>query len=162
MKNNKGLTIIELLIVISIIAILSIAFGFSFQGWMGSYRIENQVKEMYADFMNARVKAMNRNRAHFVVITATTYQIFEDTNENETFDSGVDTALMTFANPKTIEFPVEASSWTGTETINARGLIAPSNTIRFDIGNNNPDYDCLLLLPTRINIGRWNGTCIER
>lgn len=173
MKNSKGITLIELLVFVTIIGILITALGFSFQGWLGGYRIESQVKEMYADLMNARLRAMQQNRAHFVVVTDNpnnpsrrfedTYQIFEDTNEDGQFNAG-DTPLRSFANPKTLEFPIDPASWTGTVTMDTRGLIAPNNTnIRFDIGNNNPDYDCLLLSPTRINIGRlWNGACVAR
>ena len=80
--NNRGITLIELIVVISIIGILAVALGFTFQGWMGGYRIESQTKEMYVDLMNARARAMQRNRSHFVVVTANDYQIFEDTNEN--------------------------------------------------------------------------------
>ncbi len=159
--KNHGVTLIELVIVISVISILVVALGFEFSGWMGSYRIESQVKELYTDLMNSKVRAMQRNRAHFVVINANNYQVFEDTNESGQFDGG-DIPLASFANQKIFEFPVDPASWTGTVTLDSRGLVVPNSVIRFDIRNNNPDYDCLLLFPTRINMGRWNGTCIAR
>ena len=52
------------------------------------YRVENQVKGMYADLMNARARAMQQNRSHFVQVTANNYQIIEDTNENGVYNAG--------------------------------------------------------------------------
>lgn len=153
--DAKGVTLIELIIVVSIIAILIVALGFSFQGWMAGYRIESQVKEMHVDLMNARTNALQRNRAHFVIVATNNYQIFEDTNENGAYNAGVDAGMVRFTNPKTLG---TASLWAGTVTMNTRGLVDPNNTIRFNIGTNTPDYDCIVLFDTRINIGLW-GDC---
>lgn len=159
-KHSKaqGMTLIELLVVISIISILVVALGFSFQGWVGSYKVESQIKEVYNDLMDARVRAMQRNRAHFVVFNTNNYQVFEDANENESYD-GDDTKIASFREPKTLQY---LSLWNGTITMNRRGLISPNTTtIRFNLGTNNPDYDCLVLLDTRIYMGRDNGTSCQ-
>jgi prepilin-type N-terminal cleavage/methylation domain-containing protein len=152
--KDRGITLIELIIVISIIGILLIALGFSFEGWMGGYRVESQTKEMYVDLMNARARAMQRNRNHFVVVAANNYQIFEDTNENGTYSAGTDQSAV-FINPKTLTY---SSSWIGTVTLDTRGLVSPNNTIHFITGTNNPDYDCIVLFATRINMGKWNAS----
>ncbi len=125
---------------------------------MGGYKIERQAKEMYVDLMNARARAMERNRDHFVVVSTNNYQIFEDTNENGTYNAGTDTAIAGFTNPKTLTYPLDPSSFAGTVTMDIRGIVSPNNTILFNIGTNNPDYDCIVLFTTRINIGKWNGT----
>jgi prepilin-type N-terminal cleavage/methylation domain-containing protein len=161
--KDRGITLIELIIVISIIGILLIALGFSFEGWMGAYRVESQTKEMYVDLMNARARAMERNRDHFVVVNAGNYQIYEDTDEDGAtpppIDAG-DTSILR-PDPKPLTYPVESTSWTGTITMDTRGLVSPNNTIRFNVGTNNPDYDCIVLFATRINMGKWNGASCD-
>jgi prepilin-type N-terminal cleavage/methylation domain-containing protein len=157
MKQENGVTLIELIIAISIIAILVVALGFEFQGWMGRYRAENQIKQMHTDFMNARANAMSRNRLYFVDFpSATSYRIREDTNE----DSNPDTTLPTF--PKTVEYII---NWDGGAlpaiVFDNRGLVSPSGSIFFT-SLVDADYDCIIVAPTRINMGKWNGTCTER
>src|SRR4030042_6482895 len=77
--NRNGVTLIELIVVVSVIGILVIALGFSFEGWMSKYRVESQIKEMYTDLMNSKASAMQRNRMYFVSLTTTRYTIYEDT-----------------------------------------------------------------------------------
>jgi prepilin-type N-terminal cleavage/methylation domain-containing protein len=168
--NDYGITLIELIVVISIIGILVVALGFEFQGWMGSYRAESQTKEMYVDLMNAKARAMQRNRVHFVVVNnaavcssyPSCYQIYEDTDEDGVTPPPIDTddTKILRPDPKPLSYP---SLWTGTVTMNTRGLVSPNNTIRFDIGTNNPDYDCIVLSATRINMGKWDGAnCVAK
>ena len=56
MMNNRGLTLTELMVVIVIISILVGVAGYTLRGRMMGYRVENQVKGMYADLMNAKGK----------------------------------------------------------------------------------------------------------
>jgi prepilin-type N-terminal cleavage/methylation domain-containing protein len=78
MMRDRGVTLIELLIVVSIIVILVAALGFSFNGWQAGYNVESQMKNIYSDLMNARMGAMERNRSYFVSLAATQYTIYED------------------------------------------------------------------------------------
>jgi prepilin-type N-terminal cleavage/methylation domain-containing protein len=152
MMKNRGVTLIELVIVIAIIGILVIALGFSYQGWMGRYKVERVTKDIYSDLMTARSMAMSRNRSYFVDFpTPTSYTMFEDSNDDSVFDPA-DAELPSF--PKTVEYDI---TWAeGAIAFDKRGLIQPEGTIRL-VTLNDPDYDCIVISQTRINMGKLDG-----
>ena len=154
MKRN-GFSLPEILIVIAIMGILMAIAGLSYNAWMSKYRLEGQVREMYADLMNARVRAMQRNLDHFMDVTSGSYNVREDSDD----DGNPDTDVLL---PKLHNFP---SSVTTTVTLNKRGLVSasPEDTITFNTGGVNAVFDCLVLAPTRIRMGRLNGTtCVSQ
>ena len=154
MMKEDGVTLVELIIVISIIGILVVALGFSFEGWMGKYKVEGQIKEIYIDLMNTRANAMSRSRVHFFSIpTATSYTIYGDTNPapdgNGTLETVLDTQLPGF--PKTVPYSL---TWGGdTIEFSTRGTITNWGTI-CAFTDFNPDYDCIVISRTRINMGK--------
>ena len=163
--KNNGVTLTELIIVIAIVGILVVALGFSFEGWLGKYRVESQMKEMYADLMNTRANAMSRSRVHFFTIpTATSYTIYDDTNPapdgNGILETAgtPDTQLPGF--PKTV---TDSLTWGGGNIeFSTRGTITNWGTIRVT-NSFNADYDCIVISQTRINMGQWNvATCVVK
>jgi prepilin-type N-terminal cleavage/methylation domain-containing protein len=157
--REDGVTLTELLIVVSIVAILALALGFSFQGWTGNYKIESETKELYADLMDARTLAMTRNRMHFVVLNANSYQIYDDTNDNNNADPGSgDNPVPEFATAKTVPYSL---GWTGTISFDTRGISSSAAAINIPISvpsGNNPDYDCVLVYQCKIRTGKNDGT----
>jgi Tfp pilus assembly protein FimT len=165
MKNEEGITLVELIIVISVIAILTVALGFQFQGWMGRYNVESQTKQLYVDLMNARAKAMQQNRMHCVVLNATKYEIKDDKEpapdgDGDCLDAGDEvvqqqdmdvrsTISISSGIPKTIRF-------------SKQGIALPSDTgiVRIN-SSSDPDFDCINILQTRLILGKWKGTTCE-
>lgn len=167
--NNRGLTLVELIVVISVIAALAAALGFSYVDWMGKYKVEKATKELYADLMNVRCMAMTRNCDHFVDFNFPappaghgTYRIAEDTDGDCEGDADADgiinaagqTFLPSF--PKTVEYPITFAS----RIINfdKKGIVQPrgqaiGGTICF-FTDNDPDYDCIVISQTRIIMGK--------
>lgn len=167
--DNRGVTLTELIVVISVVGILASALGFSYIDWMGKYKVEKATKELYSDLMNVRCMAMTRNRDHFADFNFPappagygTYRIAEDTNGDCEGDADADgiidasghTFLPSF--PKTVEYPITFAS----RIINfdKRGIVQPrgqalGGTICF-FTDSDPDYDCIVISPTRINMGK--------
>lgn len=176
--NNRGITLIELIIVISIIGILAVALGFSFQGWMGGYKVERQTKEMYVDLMNTRARAMQRNRLHFVRFNnSTSYSIYEDDSDGTNKVPDGDGALQTGTGPtadtqlggfpKTVQYNLDWNNSAVTAptnlTFNTRGIAATLGSISIFVDRDGdgkkdfePDYDCIVISATRINTGKLN------
>jgi len=155
--KNSGVTLTELIVVIAIVGILVVALGFSFQGWIGKYKVEAATKQIYSDLMDARARAMQFNRIYYVQVVdaTTTYSLIEDSND----DSGNnDAAIPGF--PKTVEYTI---NWNGggAITFNKRGNISNLGTICIftdadgdGTSDSDPDYDCIEIAQTRINIGK--------
>jgi prepilin-type N-terminal cleavage/methylation domain-containing protein len=161
-KDNRGVTLIELMIVVSIVAILVVALGFSFEGWIGKYRIESATKDIYADLMEAKTRALTRTRAHFITINATQYVIYEDTNTapdgNGTLETAADTVVLQKTIPNNYQLlMVSAGAFPQILTVDTRGLITPAIVIRID-NTRDPDYDCILVGQVRVQMGKYNGT----
>ena len=164
--KSRGVTLVELIVVISIIGILAVALGFSYVGWQGKYKVEKATKEIYSALMTARSIAITRRinyLAAFPTATPTSYSVMADANDNGVAD---DTPLPTF--PKTIEYTI---SWSGVNRI----LFDSSGFIRWDRNNDgieettdvirltptaDPDYDCVVISQTRIDMGKWNTTTV--
>lgn len=164
MNNSRGVTLVELLTVSMIVGILGVSLGFAYSGWMGSYRVEKQTKDIYTDMMTARVMAMDRNQTHFADFTSgTTYRIVEDTNENSAINVGAgDTVLPAFA--KTVEHNNNANGFGIPLTLkfDSRGLISPLRTIWITHAAD-PDYDCIVFSSTRISMGKMSGSsCVKK
>lgn len=173
-SNNTGVTLVELLVIVSIIGILAIALGFSYQGWMGNYRIESQTKQLYSDLMDARTRAMTRNRMHFVVLNTTDYSIYEDSNDNNVPNPGAgpsdDHPIPEYCvpgtfnvRPKIIQYNL---GWTGTIPFNTRGLTTSAATITIPLtlpSGAKPDYDCIRVHQSKIRTGQMTGgVCVDK
>jgi prepilin-type N-terminal cleavage/methylation domain-containing protein len=175
--KNRGITLVELIVVVSIIAILVLALGFSYQGWMGGYKVESQVKMVYVDLMNARARAMQMNRMHFArcISPFTSYSLYDDTNPTPDGDEILQTASDTLlpGYPKTVEYPMTwgiVSPGLGRIQFHKNGWIDTSTdvggvgpwTIRV-ISTSSPDYDCIVFTSMKINIGQWDGAnCVAK
>ena len=158
MKNCAGVTLIELITVISIIGVLVFALGFSFQDWNAAYKIESQIKEMHSDIMHARVSAMCKKRVHFVKLEAAQYTIYEDTNPMPDGNNTLETTTDNLVVQKTGDYTIESHlSFGHTQfKFDKDGASSHNGKIRL-VSSAAPDYDCIVLFSTRINLGKWDG-----
>ena len=81
--SQRGVTLIELMIVLAIAAILMVAAGFEYSGWKGRYNVEKTIKDLYSSLTDARTRAMQTNRAHFFDISpdGMYYRVSDDNSD---------------------------------------------------------------------------------
>ena len=168
--NNRGFTLVEVMTVLAIIGCLAIVLGFSFQGWLAKYKVEDETKRFYADLSDVRARAMQKKRVTFVDLTAATrYRTFEDSvpapDGDGTLNAGdllVSDSGMTW--PGGLPYPIDNPTLGGVTQIafDKEGLANIPVTIWLTSGLS-PDYDCIRITTTRIRMGRFNGgNCQEK
>lgn len=158
-RNNRGVTLVELLTVVAILGVLLVVLGFTFQGWIAKYKVEDDTKRFHADLSEARARAMQKKRMTFVALAVNQYQIFEDTNTppdgNGQLDAGSDIRIT----DATTSYDITP---TPTFSFDREGLASFTGTIRLQ-STMSPDYDCITISMTRIRIGRFTGgICQEK
>lgn len=170
--KDRGVTLTELIIVVAIIGILAAALSFSYQGWMGRYRVEKDTKELFTEIMQARQMAMTRNTFHFVDFpTARSYRVIEDANGNGTSNPGAGDTVVTPGGSKPTDYDItmadaaNAAISLTTVTLDKRGFVSfvdPNGSIRI-VTTLDPDYDCITITQTRVLMGKLNGAvCNEK
>jgi prepilin-type N-terminal cleavage/methylation domain-containing protein len=163
-RDIRGMTLVELLTVVAILGVLLVILGFSFQGWIAKYKVEDQTKRLYADVTDARARAMQKKRLTFVTLAANRYRTFEDTNAapdgNGTLETAADTGVADTATAYTITPTLTGG--VSQLSFDREGLASVTGTIRL-VSALSPDYDCITIQTTRIRIGRFDGaTCQEK
>jgi prepilin-type N-terminal cleavage/methylation domain-containing protein len=158
MKNN-GFTVIELITVMAIFVILAGISAISIRDWLERYQVEVQTREMYVDLLNARLCALQRNRAVFVILASNQYEIYEDTHSLPDGDGTLQPASDRLVVRKPTRFPLKPHLGFGHTTFQfqTNGLVTLDGSIHF---NSSVDSlaDCIVLSSTRIRMGKWNGT----
>jgi len=158
--GEKGFSLVELMVVIAIVGVLAIALGYTYEGWMGRYKVEKATKDLYTDLMTARVNAMTRQRMYFVAINAANYSMSADTNDSAALDAG-DAVQPTF--PKAVEYALNENFAGNVLSFDKRGVVSPNGSIWFTTTMDS-DYDCIVIFSTRVNMGKRDGggNCVAK
>jgi len=97
MKNSKGFTLIEVIIVVAIIGIIAAISIPSMSGWLSNYRLKAAAREIYGQFQRAKMEAIKRNQPVAIVFDTTgtdQYQVFVDLNNNKSLETGAGEQLL--------------------------------------------------------------------
>lgn len=165
MRDKKGFSLLELLIVMAILGIL-VAIGIpSMSGFVRKGRIENQTKRVYSDLMGVRTMAMNRNMTHFVRFGVNPYGVFADSDGDGVYDNGGDAQVLSRSGPDkppspffnaTINDEPVTTNLTGNQaSFNSRGIANMEGTICVaeTAVNFQPSVNCVVINRTRIRLG---------
>lgn len=89
-QNNRGFTLLEVVVVLAIVAILAGVGTFSVVNYRPAYRLREAARELASTIQNARFEAIQRNASCAVSynVPGTSYLSFVDNNQNFQFDAG--------------------------------------------------------------------------
>ena len=162
--DRGGFTLVEIMIALAIVGIVVMLATSTFQGMTEKYRVEGETKQMFADLMDARGRAIQRNRWFFVRIASTGYKTYEDSSpapdgNGPPLDDTADAPVASV----TVRHAINTNLAGGNDFgFNRNGIANDNGTIWFT-STTQSDYDCITIKPTRIKMGRFlGGVCVEK
>jgi len=119
---QKGLTLVELLIVIAILAVLSAIAIPQMGGMLDAYRLNGAVRVVWSDLQNAKMTAVKENKSVRVDFTSPSYNFVR-----------VDTGAVIFSRNlshdySNVTIKNGSGNTTFTTTFNSKGMAPPPST----------------------------------
>ena len=87
MRSQKGVTLIELAVVMAIVAIMGLFLAPAIGEWVDNFRIRQSARDVSSDLQFAKMKAIGSGVRCAVVFNANGYVIFPDYNNNMVLDN---------------------------------------------------------------------------
>ncbi len=135
---NRGLTLIELLVLLVIMAIMMGLATLMYKNWRLRWSIEADTKDIYVFVQKARALAFSQKRNLFVVANGNRVCINDGVSDID---------CINLDNP-----------FNGTISITDRGIFNNSSIVYTGPTNVNPQYSCVVSAVTRVRLGVYDGT----
>ena len=159
----KGLTLIEVVIVMLIIIVLA-GIGYSnFSEWFLKNKVERDTRTIYSELLNIRILAFTQKKVCGIYWENEPFNEFHVRCDNNT-DGDIKTGYEELGIVKlqtSFEIPKPSPIKTlHTIRFAKEGYSLESGTIKSN-SNSNPEYNCIVISLSKISIGHWNGTDCE-
>ncbi|WP_457755949.1 prepilin-type N-terminal cleavage/methylation domain-containing protein [Thermodesulfatator indicus] len=144
--KKRGLTLIEILVAIAIIAILTSIAIPNFSCSLQKNRMKNDIEKIYTALLNAKYVAFNRKIDCEVDFDSTTFKNAKIKCGNYTIGK--------------IELKEEFKTNINPIKFHKEGFTSSLGSIYPNYNNTSclPKYSCIIIHRTRITKGEWNGT----
>jgi len=158
-----GFSLIELLISISVMAILMATATISFNSWQTKNKMEAQTREIFADLEEARIKAFTQKKVHGVVYQPNSYVMKSYSSEAEYSPIANAQTKGTIIATKNFKFGLTLGDLT-TDITNATVLFDTTGFTNLATGfkvivnpvDASPSVNCVVISAARVNMGKWN------
>jgi len=126
LKNKKGFTLTEVVVTLSILAVMTAISLPSYISWLPRHKLQTSARQIYDDLNLAKIRAVKDNTVARITFNAGTdnYTVFLDNNLNGLPDDGASTILR---NNATLENSVDITA-ANTCGFNNRGLRTTAQT----------------------------------
>ena len=147
LRSSRGFTLTEILIVIALMGILLALSTFGFSQYQRKAKMEEQMRTLYADLMEARSKALYEKTPRTVKVQANSYAVYPASDATGTPELTRD-----------LKYSVE-SSVTTDNVFSAQGILQNVSAKSVCISESNQlSVDAVVISETMISIGkRTNG-----
>lgn len=86
--TNRGVTLIEMMVVVVIIAVLATMAYWGFSGVVPRYRLNVAARDVASLLVLTRAKAIAQNRSYIIEFQASSYRVVWDQDGSGTIDAG--------------------------------------------------------------------------
>jgi prepilin-type N-terminal cleavage/methylation domain-containing protein len=151
--NNRGFSIIELVVVIGLVAALLTLATLDFSTWNRKSQVERQVKELYADIQGARLDAAFTKQRRGIEFAAQQVVFKRYSSSNEATTAG--TVIATKNLPIAMTRTAWASPADGQIVFDTRGVMSDPIIKVFCVTTTiDAAYDALIITPAITNMGK--------
>ena len=125
--NRKGVTLLELIVVIVIIGIGAVLFAPNIGAWLPNYRLRSAARDIVSTMRTAQMRAVSTNLTYQVSFTLPASYVLQHqtTNEgaNQTLPAGISISAINFTGNNAVFNPNSTSSSGSITLQNTRGTV---------------------------------------